>query len=37
MDVRFSARDVRVRVQATRDANWAIGAMRLQVQPRGKR
>lgn len=37
MDVRFSARDVRMRVQATQDANWAIGAMRLQVQPRGKR
>lgn len=36
-DVRLSARDVRVRLEAAFDDNWTVGAMRLQVQPRGGR
>jgi hypothetical protein len=37
MDVRFSARDVRLRVTSLVDDNWTVGAMRLQAQPRGRR
>lgn len=37
MDVRFSARDIRLRVEATRDADWSIGVMRLTAQERGRR
>ena len=37
MDVRFQARDVRLRVEATADENWTIGNMRLDAMTRGRR
>jgi hypothetical protein len=37
MDVRFQARDVRLRVEATEDDNWTVGNMRLDATPRGRR
>jgi hypothetical protein len=37
MDMRFQARDARLRVEATRDEDWTIGALRLTVEPRGRR
>jgi hypothetical protein len=31
-DMRFQGRDVRLRIQATRDEDWSIGAMRFEIQ-----
>lgn len=33
MDMRVSARDIRVRFEATEDGDWGIGKMRLEVAP----
>lgn len=33
MDMRVSARDIRVRFEATEDEDWGIGKMRLEVAP----
>jgi hypothetical protein len=37
MDVRFSGRSVRMRVEATRDVPWEVGRPRLDVVPAGLR
>jgi hypothetical protein len=37
MDVRFSARDVRVRVEATADGDWGVGVPLAEIGQRGKR
>ena len=37
MDVRFQARDIRLRVEATSDQDWTIGNMRLDGTGRGRR
>ena len=37
MDVRFSGRSVRMRVEATADLPWAIGKPRLVLQAAGSR
>lgn len=37
MDTRLTARDVRLRVESVKDANWTVGSMRLIAAPRGKR
>jgi hypothetical protein len=36
-DVRFTARDFRVRFEATQDAEWSVGGLRLDVVQRGGR
>jgi hypothetical protein len=36
-DVRFTGRQVRMRVDGTRLANWRVGTMRLEVTPGGRR
>ena len=36
-DCRFSGRDIRLRVEATQDADWGIGEMRFDVKPGGRR
>lgn len=33
MDMRVTARDIRVRFEATQDGDWGIGKMRLEVAP----
>lgn len=37
VDTRFTARDARMRITATRNAGWRVGKMRMLVSPRGKR
>jgi hypothetical protein len=37
MDLRLTARDMRLRVEAVKDANWTVGNMRLLAAPRGRR
>ena len=37
MDVRFSGRSTRMRIEATRDGPFAIGKMRLVMRPGGRR
>jgi len=37
LDVRFSGRSVRMRVEATADVPWALGKLRLEVRPAGRR
>jgi hypothetical protein len=36
-DVRFTGRQVRLRVDGAKLANWRVGTMRLDVTPGGKR
>jgi hypothetical protein len=36
-DVRFTARDFRVRFEATQDDDWSVGGLRLDVMQRGGR
>lgn len=36
-DTRVSGRDFRVRIEATQDAEWSIGEMRLDLVPQGSR
>jgi hypothetical protein len=35
--MRASGRDFRVKVESTKDEEWSIGAMRLEVKPGGQR
>jgi hypothetical protein len=37
MDVRFSGRSVRMRIEATQDGPFAVGKPRLEVKPGGRR
>lgn len=37
MDVRFSGRSVRMRVEATQDQTFALGRLRLEAKPAGRR
>jgi hypothetical protein len=37
MDVRFTARDVRIRVEAAQPGDWTVGKTRLSVAIRGRR
>lgn len=37
MDMRFSARDFRLRIEATQDRDWSIGEMRLDLAKGGQR
>jgi hypothetical protein len=36
-DTRVTGRDVRVKIMSTKDQEWSIGELRLDVVPRGKR
>lgn len=36
-DVRVTGREIRYRVEATQDAPWSVGDIRLDLTPRGKR
>jgi len=35
--VRFSGRQIRMRIEGARLADWRVGTMRIDVTPRGKR
>ena len=37
MDVRFSGRSVRMRMEALQDGNWGVGKPRLEIRPGGRR
>lgn len=37
MDVRMTARDVRLRVRALKDTDWTVGSMRLDAEQAGRR
>ena len=37
MDVRFSARSMRMRMEALTDDPWAVGKPRLEIRPGGRR
>lgn len=37
MDVRLTARDIRIRVEATKAENWTVGNMRFEINQKGRR